>query len=597
MNLKIKRYQKNVLVTGLSLFLIQAGFINCTPSNLKLGMSSEAHAAGSLKSHPKKFVAGQIVVKPIAGVSSDRMDALFKRHGGQLKNKIKSVDLHVVTVPVGAEENIAAALANDPQIEFAEVDPVLSPAMTMNDSNYLQQWHHGTVGSEIAWNYTQGQGVTVAVLDTGINAVADLSSQLVPGWNAYDNNSNAADVIGHGTAVAGTLGATGNNSYQVAGVAPSVKVMPIRISDLNGSATGSTMANGLVWAADHGARVASISFDGIPGNSTVLTAARYMRSKGGLVVVAAGNNNVQLAAINDPEFIVVASTEQNDAKSSFSNYGAAIDIAAPGNYILTTNSSGGISQWYGTSFSTPIVAGVVALMMSANPSLPISQIEQLLYANAMDLGSSGVDLYYGKGRVNSGAAVAAASIAVASDTQAPSTSIPLTSGSTVKGVIGLNISATDNVAVSRVELYAGSQLLGVSTSQPYSFMFDTNLVADGNVSLAAKAYDPSGNLGTASVSVTVKNLIDSLPPTVTIKSPLNNDLIKTNQTVSASASDNVAVTSMSVYLDGKLVASSSTGSVSYNLVAKKLSSGTHSIRVDARDASGNIGTLSISVRK
>ena len=125
-----------------------------------------------------------------------------------------------------------------------------------------------------AWDTRTGGGVTIAILDSGVDTThPDLEAQLVPGWNAYDNNSDTSDVFGHGTQVAGTAAAAGNNSIGVAGVAFGAKIMPIRVTDTSGMGYASSMANGLTWAADKGARAANLSFQGVSGSSTVLSAA------------------------------------------------------------------------------------------------------------------------------------------------------------------------------------------------------------------------------------------------------------------------------------------------------------------------------------
>ncbi|GAA4683217.1 hypothetical protein GCM10025794_23320 [Massilia kyonggiensis] len=180
------------------------------------------------------------------------------------------------------------------------------------------------------------------------------------------------DVCGHGTAVAGSAAATSNNATGVAGVAGAASIMPLRIAytDSTGChAYFSTIASGLTYAADHGARVANVSYSGVAGSASILSAARYMKSKGGLVFVSAGNNNVDENVVPDPALVVVSATDGNDAKASFSSWGSFVTIAAPGTNIWTTNNSLGYSAWNGTSFSAPVTAGVAALMMAARPEL------------------------------------------------------------------------------------------------------------------------------------------------------------------------------------------------------------------------------------
>ena len=143
----------------------------------------------------------------------------------------------------------------------------------------------------------------------------------MPGWNFYDNNSDTSDVVGHGTAVAGTAAAATNNSLGVASVAGAARIMPIRISDTTGSAFYSTIAQGITFAADKQVRVANVSFLGLAKSASVISAAQYMKSKGGLVVVAAGNNGIDEAITPTTSMIPVSATDSNDARASWSSVG------------------------------------------------------------------------------------------------------------------------------------------------------------------------------------------------------------------------------------------------------------------------------------
>jgi subtilisin family serine protease len=193
------------------------------------------------------------------------------------------------------------ALAKNPHVKFAELDEAMRPELIPNDPYYGNAWHLPRIDAPSAWDASTGLGVTVAILDTGVDAThPDLIAALVPGWNTYDNNSNSSDVHGHGTAVAGTAAASGANAAGVAGVAWRARIMPVRVTDTAGYAYVSTLSSGITWAADHGARVANASFSVAAGSSTIATAAQYMRSKGGVVVVAAGNSGIQEAYAPSP---------------------------------------------------------------------------------------------------------------------------------------------------------------------------------------------------------------------------------------------------------------------------------------------------------
>lgn len=134
-----------------------------------------------------------------------------------------------------SEQAVAALLAHNPHIKFAELDQRVAPGLATNDPYAGSEWHLAKIGAPAAWDSTQGSGVTIAILDSGVDGShPDLAANMVAGWNVYDNNSNTADVYGHGTAVAGTAAAVSNNGTGVASVAGGAKIMPIRISDSTG---------------------------------------------------------------------------------------------------------------------------------------------------------------------------------------------------------------------------------------------------------------------------------------------------------------------------------------------------------------------------
>ena len=152
---------------------------------------------------------------------------------------------------------------------------------------------------------------------------------MVAGWNFYDNNSLTSDVFGHGTKVAGTASAITNNAVGVSGVAGQSRIMPVRVSNTTGSAYISAIAKGLTWAADNKARIANVSFDGVAGSASIQNAAQYMKNKGGLVVVAAGNNGIDQGYAPTTTLIAVSATDGNDFKTSWSSYGSFVSVSAP----------------------------------------------------------------------------------------------------------------------------------------------------------------------------------------------------------------------------------------------------------------------------
>jgi hypothetical protein len=407
--------------------------------------------------------------------------------------------------------------------------------------------------------------------------------------------------------VAGVAAATANNATGVTGVAGAARLMPIRVaySDTTGCmAYYSTIASGLTYAADNGARVANVSYSGVAGSSAIMSAAKYMKSKGGLVFVSAGNNNVDENITSDGSMVVVSATTTGDTKASFSSWGNFVTLSAPGTGIMTTDKSGGYSTWQGTSFSSPLSAGVAALIMSARPDLSSAQVESLLYSTAVDLGAAGRDPVFGYGRVNAAAAVrAAASFVVPPDTTTPAAVLnaPL-GGSTVSGLVPVTVNASDNIAVVRVDLMVNGTVVATDNAAPFTFSWDSTGIANGKASMSAVAYDAAGNAGmSAAVSINVSNVTtsvakDTTPPVVTITNPTGGT-VAGNVSVSVNATDNAGASGikMTLAIDGVTKAQGSGGSLGYNWNTKKAVAGTHAITVTAIDAAGNASTASVNV--
>jgi thermitase len=565
-------------------------------ASLALG-SMAAIPAIAQSNEPAQWASGRILVSPNAGLPDAVFKKLIKEHGANASRKLNGLNVYVVEMNPGREKALVQAMKRNPHVKFAELDGVVQMQQTPVDTYYGSAWHLPKISAPAAWDIATGAGITIAVLDTGVDSShPDLAARIVPGWNTYDNNSNTADVYGHGTKVAGAAAAIGNNSVGVTGVAWNAKIMPMRISNTSGYITYFSMvANAITWAADHGARVANISY-GVENVAAVQSAAQYMRNKGGVVVTAGGNNGALDASANTSTMITVAATDSADARASWSTYGPPIDIAAPGVGIWTTTNGGGYGAVNGTSFSSPITAGVVALMLSANPSLKADQIDSLLMKSVVDLGAAGRDDYFGAGRIDAYKAVLAAKSASTTDTQVPTVSI-VSPGTSVKGIVNVNVNATDNLSVSRVELYAGGALVATDTTGPYSFSWDTTKRVDGAVSLVAKAYDSSGNVGSSTINVTVANTVasaDVTPPAVTISNPVNGATVSGNVSIGVSASDNVGLSSVSLYVDGALKATGNS-TISYSWNTRKASKGSHTVQAVARDKAGNSTTRSIQV--
>lgn len=549
---------------------------------------------------PPAWREGKILVQPRPGLSDGELDKVLNKHGGKAVGRLRNLNVHMVSVPAQAEEAVAKALARNPHIQFAEVDALLPPDAVPNDPQYGSAWHLSAVQASWAWDTSKGDGVTIAILDTGVDAAhSDLSAKLLTGWNSISKNTETADINGHGTAVAGTAAAATNNGLGVAGIAWNAKILPVRITNSNdGYAYFSDIANGLTWAADNGARVANISYDAT-SSSSIASAAAYMRQKGGVVAVAAGNSATNPGYSDSPYMISVAATTSTDTRASYSNYGNYIDVAAPGSSILTTSRGELYQYWSGTSFASPATAGVLALIMAANPSLTPDQVESVLEQSADNVGGNDWDVYYGHGRVNAFAAVQQAKQTVAVDSTPPTVSLTWpTSGAKVQGLVTVGVNATDNVGVSKVVLKVNGQSVATATTAPFQFSWDSTTLADGGATLTAEAYDAANNQATASVSVMVDNVpdpVDAEAPKVKFTNPASGATLKKTVSVKISATDNLGVTGLKFYIDGKLKGTTSASSLNYSWNTSKEPTGAHTLKAVGTDAAGNLGELAITV--
>lgn len=273
----------------------------------------------------------------------------------------------LVQIPSGS--TIAATIAqlkSDPNVVFAEPNYIAHATLTPNDQYYSQyQPELRKIQADLAWNYSTGAGIRVGVLDTGIQANhPDLSGKIAVQYDFVDNDATAQDGNGHGTHTAGTIAAKTNNSIGVASVGYDAQLVVGRVPGNNGSGAYAAIVSGIRWAADQRAIVISMSLGGPAASQALSDAIDYASGKGCLVVAAAGNDNS--AAPSYPAYyskvLAVGAVDNNDVKASFSNYGAWVDIVAPGVNIASTYPGSQYAQLSGTSMATPIVAGSAALV-------------------------------------------------------------------------------------------------------------------------------------------------------------------------------------------------------------------------------------------
>ncbi len=299
---------------------------------------------------------------------------------------------------------------------------------TPSDPLYPRQWALPLVRAPEAWDAASGEGVVVAIIDSGVDGRhPDLAGRVLPGLDASTDQELPAgtntDRLGHGTAVASVAAAGLDDGVGMAGLAGGARILPVRVGDPSGGACWSEVAKALVWAADHGAKVANLSLGGPDPSEAVKEAVSYARSRGVLVVASSGNEalegNPPLYPAAFPEVLAVGATTRYDTRAEYSSYGPQLDLVAPGGAGLGTfdddvaaafPASRTRYAYYpmaGTSFAAPHVAGAAALALSLAPALGPPELEALLTLTSTDLGPAGRDDEYGWGRLDVGRAVKA----------------------------------------------------------------------------------------------------------------------------------------------------------------------------------------------
>ncbi|HZW10935.1 MAG TPA: S8 family serine peptidase [Phycisphaerales bacterium] len=322
------------------------------------------------------------------------------------------VDHYVVALPEGeAERDAIAGLMATGLFEFVEPDWILYPVECPDDPGFGDQWHHDAVhlGSCAGWDIeTGGAFVSVGICDTGVQTGhPDLALHRLEGYNATSRlweseGGRIGPVHPHGTQTTGCAAANGDNGAGVAGVGWNLGHRMLRVSD--DSAGGTTLAillHAALTAVESGDRVASVSYSGAD-SAAIRATATQIKAMGGLLVWAAGNDGARLdwGDRDADDLICVGATDMGDARPSFSAYGPSVDLLAPGVEVYTTTTGSAYTGATGTSFSAPLVAGLIALIWSHNPGLAPDEVEQALKLGCLDLGASGADEQFGYGRID-----------------------------------------------------------------------------------------------------------------------------------------------------------------------------------------------------
>ena len=523
----------------------------------------------------------------------------------------------VVTVPAGTGEDALARLRARADVRYAEPDRRLHALAVPDDPDFGALWGLARIGAPQAWDtITDASSVTVAVVDTGVALdQPDLAGELwhnpgetgggreangidddhdgfvddAEGWDFASDDNDPYDKQYHGTHVAGTIGAAGNNGLLVTGVAWRATIMPVAALDATGSGYLSDIAAGFEYAADNGARIVNASL-GATGTSALLRDV-IDRHPGTLFVVAAGNDGTDDDAVpetpcDEPSanVLCVAATGADDGLAPYSNYGRAnVDVAAPGTDILSTAPGDGVLSLSGTSMATPMVTGVAALTLAHHPWLSATGLKAALLDGARPLPSL-------TGKVATGALIDAPGALDASRDADPPAAPAVTAparGSWSASAPVVRWAASDD---------AGSGLAGYDVAvdgQPVGSVgsgvtaLALGSLADGTHSVVVSARDGEGNRASSAPRTFGTDATPPVPPA--LRTPAQGAVLRSSAlafalTPATDAGSGVA--SRTVAVDGRPAALDASG----RLTGPALDDGPHAATASAADAAGNAAT-------
>jgi thermitase len=440
-----------------------------------------------------------------------------------------------------------------------------------------------------ASEWTDLDGSTVSILDGSTVSILDQQSvHLLNGSTVAILDQDAAGALnpahlpaafGHGTMVAGLVHL----------VAPTAKIMPLKAFKADGTSNVFDVVRAIYYAVDNGARVINMSFSATAASPEITHAINVATSRGVISVASAGNLGQEVlvypGALRNVLGVGSTTTADPPTRSAFSNYGdALVSLGAPGEGVITTYPGGGYAGAWGTSFSAPLTAGAVALLLQVDPTLDQAKADSLLgNADRMEAGM-------GKGRLNLDGAAR-----TLPDATPPAVTIVSPSGGVLFGSITVSASASDNVGVAGVAFLLDDSPLGDEvTTAPYELTWPTATASNGTYLLTALARDRAGNESSSVVSVTVSN--DTTEPTVMLTSPDAGATVNGTVTVSATAADDLEVFGVQFKLDGvPLGAEDAVPPYEVTWTTETAVNGAHTLTAEARDAAGRATTASAEV--
>lgn len=375
-------------------------------------------------------VPGRVLLDEVDDISGANHQQLVAKIQSRFPNAqieptglAEETHIYRVTVEPNQTEELMNLVRSESTVEHVEPSFQIEPYFEPNDPMYQEQWGMKKIHTESSWNYSAGRGVVVAVIDTGVacetrdgfKKLSDLEqTQCVPGWNFVSGHDHAYDDHGHGSHVAGTIAQSTNNNLGGVGVAYQVRIMPIKVLAAQGGGTSENVADGIRWAADHGAQVINMSLGSSQRSAVIEEACTHAYKKGVTIVAAAGNSGPSNNTVGYPagydHVIAVSAIDSTGKITSFSSRGKQVDIGAPGAAIMQqTVTPGGKGEqyatWNGTSMASPHVAGVAALVVSMGVNDPDAVEEILKESSESNEVTDGNPQLYGAGLLDASAAM------------------------------------------------------------------------------------------------------------------------------------------------------------------------------------------------
>ncbi|MFB9362638.1 S8 family serine peptidase [Actinoplanes nipponensis] len=575
---------------------VTVGALSAAVVATMVGATTWALAAESPAEAPVRLIVGTKTgadnAAPLRAAST--MGARALDAAGPAQQAMASLRAHTVEVSAARSAKVIAALRSDPAVAYVEVDRVRQASEVAPDDPMYTRGHQielDQVRLPGAWETTTGEAVKVAVLDTGVTPVGDLTGAVVAGWNYVGNTANTADDYGHGTTVASIVAARGNNNEGMSGGCWGCVIMPVKVLDRNGNGYDSNIAKGVVYAADKGASIINMSLGGTGYSKALSDAVAYANRKGVLVVAAAGNagrttnRNTKMYPAALTDVVAVAATAKgSDARASFSSYNKPgdtwVDMAAPG--VITGMDRAGVyhTDQEGTSFAAPMVTGAAALIKSAHPAYTGWSLQRALLLSARKPYSDGWNRY--------GMLDAEKALTIDTDVTPPTiTGMSPRAGSLNHGTITVTPAgvADGGSRVNKVNLYADGVYQSQDYTAPYSLTYNSSK-RNGTVKLQIRVYDRAGNRTDFDRSIVVDNVL----PKVTITgAPKNKAKVKGTVRITATASDASGVRRVELLINGKVKSQLAKAPYAFSFTASKQPT-PMKVEIRAIDNAGNSKT-------